>query len=256
VKTDLVRKSGPATFKDEGGKGEFSAAFSVIGNVDHDGDRILSGAFDKAMEGNPNPAIVWTHRWDVPPIGETFDWSEKDDLVVARGRVFADDHEVARQVYVGMKSGALRQFSWSGRLAKDGYVEPDDEARVSADHLMDIVALEELWEWGPTLIGANPETAVLSSPKSLGAMLGLSGKSVDSLIAQHLATLKRGARNSAKDAERLQAIHDLAVENGAACKDTSSEEDDDDPGKSREGAAPDPVEVSELVYAVPRFAHL
>lgn len=34
-----------------------------------------------------------------------------------------------------------------------------------------------------------------------------------------LAGTKIGARNSAQDAERLQAIHDLAVENGAQCMD-------------------------------------
>lgn len=38
----------------------------------------------------------------------------------------------------------------------------------------------------------------------------LSAKSYD-------AALKAGARNSTKDAERLQHIHDLAVENGAQC---------------------------------------
>lgn len=247
-----LRKTAPATFKDEGGKGEFSAAFSVIGNVDRDGDRVVSGAFDDVMVDNPHPAIVWTHRWDVPPIGETKDWEEKDDLVVARGRLFESDHEVARQVYVGLKSGALRQFSWSGMMAPGGWVEVEAKDRVSEDHLMDIVKLGEFWEWGPTLLGANPSTEVLSSPKSLAVMLGLPQKAVDTLLAQHMAALKAGARNSSKDAERLQAIHDLSVENGAVCADV--EDEDDDGGKSHGSTRPDPKAVASLFGAAPHMA--
>jgi HK97 family phage major capsid protein len=45
------------------------------------------------------------------------------------------------------------------------------------------------------------------------------GKSLDFLLDE---ALKAGARNSARDGERLQAIHDLAVENGAMCKSESA----------------------------------
>lgn len=245
-------KTSPATFKDEGGKGEFSAAFSVIGNVDKDGDRVVSGAFDKALEENPTPPIVWTHRWDVPPIGETLDVGEDKDagLVTARGRLFSDDHEVARQVYVGLKSGALRQFSWSGMMAPGGWVEVPEGERESDDHVMDIVELAEFWEWGPCLLGANPETSVLSGPKSLSIMLGLTEKATDRLLAQHMASLKAGARNSGSDLERLQTIHDLSVENGAKCVDGDGEEDDD--GKAAGRSRPDREAVASLFGAAPR----
>lgn len=50
------------------------------------------------------------------------------------------------------------------------------------------------------------------------------------------ADMKVGARNSVKDAERIQSIHDLAVENGAVCAATEEaaapETPDDESGKS------------------------
>jgi phage head maturation protease len=50
--------------------------------------------------------------------------------------------------------------------------------------------------------------------------------------------VKAGARNSTKDTERLQAIHDLAVENGAQCSssDTASVEAPTEKSASREDA--------------------
>ena len=46
------------------------------------------------------------------------------------------------------------------------------------------------------------------------------GKSLAHAKAFYFENLKIGARNSAGDAERLQMIHDMAVENGAKCHDT------------------------------------
>ena len=45
------------------------------------------------------------------------------------------------------------------------------------------------------------------------------GKSLAHAKAYYFESMKIGQRNSSKDAERLQAIHDMAVENGAKCED-------------------------------------
>ena len=54
------------------------------------------------------------------------------------------------------------------------------------------------------------------------------------------AALKAGARNNTKDSERLQSIHDLAVQNGAACD-----------GKTPEPAAPAPEPPAEEAGKAP-----
>ena len=47
------------------------------------------------------------------------------------------------------------------------------------------------------------------------------------LYAAELDAMKAGARNSKKDAERLQMIHDYAMENGAVCQGMNSEHEEE-----------------------------
>jgi hypothetical protein len=83
--------------------------------------------------------------------------------------------------------------------------------------------------------------AFVPIPSNRGAQI-LSAKS-------YAETMKAGARNSAKDAERLQNIHDYAVENGAKCVHTDEsstpapETPSDEDGKS---PASDVVEQARL----------
>jgi HK97 family phage prohead protease len=51
--------------------------------------------------------------------------------------------------------------------------------------------------------------------------------------------LKAGARNSTKDAERLQGIHDYAVENGALCGDKSHTPQTPEPAAASAGTDPE-----------------
>lgn len=248
---DGKTKSVRADFKATGSKGEFTALFSVFDVVDRDGDVIRKGAFEPAFENDPNPPVVWTHRWDIPPIGETLDAEETDDGARGTGKLFIQDHPVAKQVYVAMKSGALRQFSFAYEVGDGGYFlrEPeDDEETARFDGMIrELTGFSNVFEWGPTLVGANPQTFVESGPKSMElllgvkaadmrAWLGVSEDDVDSIkrmqeLAADLGSegRKGGARNSAKDSERLQTIHDLSVANGAKCAESS---DDDEDGKS------------------------
>ena len=54
----IERKAVALTFKARKTPGEFDALFSVFGNIDLDGDRIHKGAFEPAIEADPNPAVV------------------------------------------------------------------------------------------------------------------------------------------------------------------------------------------------------
>ena len=145
--------------------GTFEAVVAVFGNVDRGGDRIVKGAFARTLSEKGLPPIVWSHNWDVPPIGTTLSASETDEGLHLKGRLFVneaagEDSPVARQVWTAMKAqdgnGAspLKEFSF-------GY-ETRDSADVTEDG-KDIRDLKdiELFEAGPTLVGMNPATRLL-----------------------------------------------------------------------------------------------
>lgn len=291
-----LRKSVTAAFKALKSPGEFEAEFSVFGNVDFDGDRLLKGAFEPAFEANPNPAIVWTHMWEIPPIGETIDAVETETGAKGTGRLFLDDHEIAGQVWAGLKSGALTQYSFAYNVAEARLVDAAGAETPRKDgRIQELVKLSHIYEWGPTLVGANSATSTLDLAKSMRLRLGAKmlgrrdgSKGYDDAdywgisplldmlddafwfiyceddaediatmrgIASMLLTLlgkeateddaaksklidwlksetarKAGARHSAEDYSRIQAIHDLAVDLGASTATVGTADDVDDGG--------------------------
>lgn len=156
-----------ASFKasPDGDAGEFTALIAVFNNVDRGGDRIMPGAFKRTLAERGLPPIVWSHEWGTPPIGVTTSARETDEGLVLTGRLFVgddEDHPVARQVYTAMKAAdgngqsPLREFSF-GYEAKEFQFEaaPDGgQIRVLTD--------VDLFEAGPTLVGMNPDTRLLS----------------------------------------------------------------------------------------------
>lgn len=153
--------------------GEFKARVAVFGNVDKVGDKIVKGAFQGTLQPPPAgrglPPIVWSHRWDVPPIGETLSAVETEKGLEIKGRLFVgdgEDHAIARQVYAGMKTGVLREFSFAyDVLESSDEVQDGEETRV--------LKQLELYEVGPTLVGVNPETELLAAAKSVELLTGL-----------------------------------------------------------------------------------
>lgn len=137
--------------------GVFHALFAVFDNVDDVGDRIIQGAFTRTLAERPHPPIVWSHQWHTPPIGETRRAKETSRGVEAEGRLFVgegDGHDLARQVYAGLRSRALREFSFGYARRESATVTEEGE---DITELRDV----DLFEWGPTLKGANPATALL-----------------------------------------------------------------------------------------------
>lgn len=210
-------------------RGVITAEFSVFGNLDSDGDIVVKGAFEPAFEANPNPAHVWTHLWQIPPIGETLEIKETDTGAQGTARYFLDDHEIAGQVYAGVKSGAIKQYSYHYVVGENGA-----EKGYSKDHGREVRYLKsfsQVAEWGPTLVGANQATRTLDVKSPMMRMLldpdSLSDEEFKSAL--ELIGLKLGARNSRTDAERLQQIHDLTLENGAACPTKAEGDGGNDP---------------------------
>lgn len=149
--------------------GEFEALVAVFNNIDGIGDRVLPGAFTRSLKERGLPPLVWSHQWDVPPIGVVNDASETDKGLLIKGRLFVgegEDSPVARQVYTAMKAtdgngvAPLREFSFGYEVRSSSWVtENGDEIR----ELKDL----ELFEVGPTLVGMNPETQLLTVKATL-----------------------------------------------------------------------------------------
>lgn len=135
-------------------KGVFEAIFSVFGNVDEGGDRVLAGAFDETLKTNPTPPVVWSHQWGTPPIGVSLEVEAMPKGARGKGRLFMDEHPLAAPIYAGMRDGAIKEFSF-GYSAKDVRRVEEDGKDVRE------IAQLELYEWGPTVVGMNRETELL-----------------------------------------------------------------------------------------------
>lgn len=148
--------------------GTFEAVVSVFGNVDSVGDVVEKGAFAKSLE-NGLPPIVWSHQWDVPPIGTTLSATETDAGLLIKGRLFVgegEDSPMARAVYTAMKAqdgrgvSTLKEFSF-------GYSVTDSEEKTVDGTDIRVLKGIDLFECGPCLKGVNPATTLLAVKSAL-----------------------------------------------------------------------------------------
>ena len=143
--------------------GTFEAIIAVFDNVDLYGDVVEKGAFAESLaEGWPK--LIWSHRWNEPPIGVTLAIEERDQGVYAKGRLFVgegEDSPLARQVWTAMKAvdgkgaAGVDEFSYAWMPIDYGHEVRDGE---------DVWAIRKasITEWGPCLKGVNPETELLT----------------------------------------------------------------------------------------------
>ena len=180
--------------------GEFEVILSAQ-TLDRDGEDIEAKAFEPLPESIPFHAFHDFHD----PIGRGAPFYD-GDVLKARG-VFASTPR-AQEIRTLVTEGIIGHTSVGFMAAK----------RVDGEDGVSHITSGELLEGSFVSVPSNREAAVLAA------------KSFD-------AYLKAGSRNSAKDAERLQAIHDLAVDNGAKCADDAATTEapatpDDESGKS------------------------
>lgn len=163
--------------------GEFEVILSAE-TVDRDGEVIDAKAFEPLPDSIPFHAF---HDFN-DPIGRGVPFYD-GDVLKARG-VFASTPR-AQEIRTLVAEGVIGHTSvgFMAAVRKDG----DDVPHVTSG---------ELLEGSFVSVPSNREAAVL--------------------MAKGYAE-KAGARNSTKDSERLQHIHDLAVENGAKCAATDEE---------------------------------
>lgn len=199
-------------------EGTFEAIVAVFNNVDRVGDKILPGAFrdslaDWEAKGRPIP-VIFSHQWDNldAHIGQVLEAKEVPDGLFVKGQLEMDEPFAAR-VWKKMLAGTLAEFSFAYDIVEAAQVKVDGE------WIQELRKLN-LLEVGPCLVGMNPETQLLG--------------------------VKEGRRNAAKDAERIQRIHDLTVDLGAKCAEPSESEDppEGEAGKSGKPSGKGPSTIA------------
>ena len=192
---------------------------SVFGNVDSDGDRLRPGAFQRTIERgkarNKFPPGVWSHDWKTP-VARTQEMYEGDDglHVIAR---FNLETQAGRETFSNIKHGIIDEYSF-------GFTDAKREAKDGANDITDLL----MFEWSPTLVGANRETRTIAVKAAQSAMPArslaesdeevkaafeaLNSRVADYSGAWHAAWLKEARKLSTARRARLTEAHDTMRE--------------------------------------------
>lgn len=217
-------------------EGVFEAIVSVFGNVDSYGDRVMPGAFTKTLadwaeSGDPIP-VYWSHRMDDPDfnIGHVLEAKETTDGLWVKAQVDLEGGK-GPQVYRLLKGRRVTQFSFAYDVMAYRIVK----SSADADSVWELDELK-LYEVGPTPIGANQDTELLS--------VKAAGHHADHLAAE----LKAGRVLSAKNEGEIRSAYEalgkvlsaLDTEDGS-----KASESEPDKVEEPEGAkAEDPMRTS------------
>lgn len=214
-------KSFSATVEEKDG-GAVRAYASTFDRVpDSVGDVVAPGAFDKTISnwkasGKPIP-LLWGHDTDDPfsNIGAAIDYGT-DERGLWFDAEFDADNEKAQYVRKLVKEGRVFQCSFAYAVKDAAPVELESGAK--ANELREL----DLFEISIVQIPANQNATVEEV------------KAVDTEI-------KAGRRNSAKDADELRSIAEMAaniqnVVNGLLADDEAPTTDGDDGGEAEKSA--------------------
>lgn len=170
----MKHKTMPATLAPADDERVFEAVVSVFDNKDLGGDIVRPGAFKKSLEhwgqaDAPIP-VYWSHRLDDPTmnIGEVVDAKELESgasmpdwvnpWVRDHGGLYIkaklDDFGMGKQVAHLLKQRRVKQFSFTYDVINEQRSKDND-----ANELLDVF----LYEVGPTPIGMNPLTELISA---------------------------------------------------------------------------------------------
>lgn len=218
IQTDGVKRGGQMNMKSyrlasfkalDQAQGVFEALVAVFGNVDRAGDMIMPGAFTESLagwkaKGRPIP-VIFSHDWGNldAHIGLVLEAKEIQEGLYVKGQLEMDEPFAAR-VWKKMNQGTLAEFSFAYNVLDAAFVKQNGQMVQELRRL-------DLLEVGPCLVGMNPETE----------LLGVRALAPDG---------KAGRRNSGKDQERIQRLHDLACELGAKCAQADASDTTGDDG--------------------------
>jgi HK97 family phage prohead protease len=189
---ELERKVWPLTEAkaSDAGNGSFSGYASVFGVRDLGGDVVQAGAYaDTLPQFLARGFIPWGHDYSALPVATVAQaYEDAHGLYIAAEFHSTPDAQAARKVVQERLARGKSMGLSIGYLAQDFAPSPDGRL-LKKIHLLEtsLVPVPMQPEAGVTAVkAADPEG-------------------------------KAGRRNSASDAGRIQALHDTAVELGAAC---------------------------------------
>lgn len=170
VKTCPVKVKAGADDGTDEDQGVFEAIVATY-SVDSVGDRLTKGAFKDTLDawkesGDPIP-VLWSHMHEDPEshIGWVEEAEEREQGLWVRARLDIEEPKAAK-VYKLLKGKRVRNFSFAYDIEDGAWVEGKNDNSDEGHYELRKVRLYEI---GPTLIGANQETALTSVKSALGS---------------------------------------------------------------------------------------
>jgi HK97 family phage prohead protease len=164
----MLIKSLPAQIKAVGDGAPEGVVEAIIAayNIDDVGDKIIPGAFEKDLaawqaSGDPIP-FVWSHQHNDldAHVGEVLEAKEIDEGLYVKAQLDMDEPS-GRKLWKLLKGRRIRKFSFAYDIKSAGWAEKDGK---------EFFELRELgiFEVGPTLIPANPQTDLIAAKGAAG----------------------------------------------------------------------------------------
>lgn len=161
-----------------GDAGQVDAVVAVFGNTDYQGDRVTFGAFTNTLNrwkaaGDPIP-VIFSHQWhdldahiggvepanalEVPAGDPRLPEAirELGGLLVTMDLDLTEDG--GRKAFKLLAGRRVREFSWGFDIVEEA------RAKDGANEITEV----ELYEVGPTLLGANPLTQLIGAKAGQG----------------------------------------------------------------------------------------
>lgn len=92
---------------------------STFGNVDHGGDVVCAGAFQKSLNEVGLPMLLWQHKMDEPPIGNVLDAKEDNKGLWFKAEIPKDQGDpLIRRIGSGLKRRAIKSMSIGYKTAR------------------------------------------------------------------------------------------------------------------------------------------
>lgn len=213
--------------------GQFEALVSVFGVKDSYGEVVMPGAFSKTLadwesSGDPIP-VYWSHRLDDPDfnIGHVLEATETDDGLYVKAQLDLDNPK-AVATHNLMRTRRVTQFSFSFNVPPGGMTEGQD-----AVELNEI----ELYEVGPTPVGANPATELIGvkagrvlSEKNVTAIKD--ARAAMKTADQQLAALLKQAGSGEDDEEKSAVRRRVKDEEPVRAKSEEPADENTDPASA------------------------
>lgn len=199
---DLKIKATPVLDSSGADQGIVEAYISVFGIRDSYGHVVIPGAFADDVAafnaGDKRLPVVWSHqRADLDAyVGDVIGLVEDEIGLLVRMQ-FDLEQENEAKAYRLVKSGRINQWSFGYLVVEGAWVETDTDFYYELRKL-------ELYEVGPTLVGANPETRTVSV-KSAGVK---AGRTISAATRKALESAQTALATASDEITALLALTD------------------------------------------------